>query len=34
VLGRVWRLFRDHGITIPYPQRVIHAPRDAAPPLP
>ena len=34
VLGRVWRLFRDHGITIPYPQRVIHAPRDAAPSLP
>lgn len=34
VLGRLWRLFRDHGITIPYPQRVIHAPRDAAPPLP
>jgi small-conductance mechanosensitive channel len=34
VLGRVWRLFRDHGITIPYPQRVIHAPRATAPPLP
>lgn len=34
VLGRLWRLFRDHGITIPYPQRVIHAPRDAAPSLP
>jgi len=34
VLGRLWRLFRDHGITIPYPQRVIHAPRDTAPPLP
>jgi small-conductance mechanosensitive channel len=24
VLGRVWQLFRDHGVTIPYPQRVIH----------
>ncbi len=24
VLGRVWRLFRDNGIAIPYPQRVIH----------
>ena len=24
VLGRVWQLFRDNGITIPYPQRVIH----------
>lgn len=26
VLGRVWHLFRANGITIPYPQRVIHAP--------
>ncbi|EPR10726.1 small-conductance mechanosensitive channel [Sphingobium indicum IP26] len=33
VLGRLWLLFREHGITIPYPQRVIHAARDAAPPL-
>lgn len=24
VLGRVWQLFRDNGITIPYPQRVVH----------
>lgn len=24
VLGRVWHLFRDHGVTIPYPQRVVH----------
>ncbi|MFY9350901.1 MAG: mechanosensitive ion channel domain-containing protein [Sphingobium sp.] len=24
VLGRVWHLFRDHGVTIPYPQRVLH----------
>ncbi|MBH2000247.1 MAG: mechanosensitive ion channel [Sphingomonadaceae bacterium] len=29
VLGRVWHLFRDNGITIPYPQRVIHTPRPA-----
>src|SRR3546814_814404 len=28
VLGRLWLLFREHGITIPYPQRVIHAPRE------
>ena len=34
VLGRLWQLFREHGITIPYPQRVIHTSRDAAPPLP
>ncbi|WP_420142972.1 mechanosensitive ion channel family protein [Sphingobium sp.] len=26
VLGRVWQLFRDHDIAIPYPQRVIHQP--------
>ncbi|WP_150290071.1 mechanosensitive ion channel family protein [Sphingobium estronivorans] len=26
VLNRLWLLFREHGITIPYPQRVIHAP--------
>ncbi|GAY19743.1 potassium efflux system KefA protein [Sphingobium fuliginis] len=31
VLGRLWLLFREHGITIPYPQRVIHAARDSAP---
>ncbi|MFZ2996182.1 mechanosensitive ion channel family protein [Sphingobium sp.] len=24
VLGRLWLLFRDHGIAIPYPQRVVH----------
>ncbi|MET0249568.1 MAG: mechanosensitive ion channel domain-containing protein [Sphingobium sp.] len=24
VLGRLWTLFRAHGITIPYPQRVVH----------
>ncbi|HKY80255.1 MAG TPA: mechanosensitive ion channel domain-containing protein [Sphingobium sp.] len=24
VLNRLWLLFRDNGITIPYPQRVIH----------
>ncbi|NML10934.1 mechanosensitive ion channel [Sphingobium sp. AR-3-1] len=24
VLGRVWQLFRDNNIAIPYPQRVIH----------
>ncbi|CAM8650677.1 MscS Small-conductance mechanosensitive channel [Sphingobium cupriresistens] len=24
VLGRVWQLFRDNDIAIPYPQRVIH----------
>ncbi|MEA3542169.1 MAG: mechanosensitive ion channel [Pseudomonadota bacterium] len=24
VLGRLWHLFRDHGVTIPYPQRVVH----------
>lgn len=28
VLGRVWHLFRDHGIAIPYPQRVIHQAPD------
>lgn len=28
VLGRVWQLFRDHGIAIPYPQRVIHQTPD------
>ncbi|WP_298399587.1 mechanosensitive ion channel domain-containing protein [Sphingobium sp.] len=28
VLGRVWQLFRDHGVTIPYPQRVIHRPPE------
>lgn len=30
VLNRLWLLFRDHGITIPYPQRVIHAPREGS----
>ncbi|MCP1470011.1 small-conductance mechanosensitive channel [Sphingobium sp. OAS761] len=31
VLGRLWHLFRDNGITIPFPQRVIHmAPPDEA----
>ena len=24
VLKRVWRLFREHGIALPYPQRDIH----------
>ncbi|OHD00313.1 MAG: mechanosensitive ion channel protein MscS [Sphingomonadales bacterium GWF1_63_6] len=24
VLGRLWHLFRDHGVTIPFPQRVVH----------
>ena len=24
VLGRLWRLFRAHGIAIPYPQRTLH----------
>ena len=24
VLNRLWILFREHGVTIPYPQRVIH----------
>ncbi|QGP80346.1 mechanosensitive ion channel family protein [Sphingobium sp. CAP-1] len=28
VLGRVWQLFRDHGVAIPYPQRVIHRAPD------
>ena len=23
VLGRLWRLFRDHGVTIPFPQREV-----------
>jgi small-conductance mechanosensitive channel len=32
VLGRLWLLFREHGIAIPYPQRVIHTPRDVTPP--
>ncbi|MEJ7927893.1 mechanosensitive ion channel domain-containing protein [Sphingobium sp. AN641] len=31
VLNRLWDLFRAHGITIPYPQRVIHDDRAAAP---
>ncbi|WP_088184301.1 mechanosensitive ion channel family protein [Sphingobium sp. Z007] len=28
VLGRVWQLFRDNNIAIPYPQRVIHQAPD------
>ncbi|EXS69133.1 mechanosensitive ion channel family protein [Sphingobium sp. Ant17] len=24
VLGRLWHLFRDHGVTIPFPQLVVH----------
>lgn len=31
VLNRVWLLFRDHGIAIPYPQRVLHRAGDSAP---
>lgn len=31
VLGRVWHLFREHGIAIPYPQRVLHDARPARP---
>ena len=30
VLNRLWLLFRDHGITIPYPQRVLHNAADCA----
>jgi small-conductance mechanosensitive channel len=33
VLNRLWHLFRDHGITIPYPQRVIHT-APVLPPVP
>ncbi|WP_336974439.1 mechanosensitive ion channel family protein [Sphingobium aromaticiconvertens] len=29
VLGRVWQLFRDNGIVIPYPQRVVHRAGDS-----
>jgi len=29
VLGRVWQLFRDNDIAIPYPQRVVHQAPDA-----
>jgi small-conductance mechanosensitive channel len=32
VLNRLWRLFRDNGIIIPYPQRVIHHAPDSSPP--
>lgn len=32
VLGRVWQLFRDHDIAIPYPQRVIHQAPDSKQP--
>jgi small-conductance mechanosensitive channel len=32
VLGRVWHLFRDNGITIPYPQRVMHQAQDSKQP--
>lgn len=28
VLNRLWLLFRDHGISVPYPQRVLHDARD------
>ncbi|WP_340266861.1 mechanosensitive ion channel family protein [Sphingobium mellinum] len=31
VLNRVWILLRDNGITIPYPQRVLHQADTAAP---
>ena len=35
VLNRLWLLFRDHGVTIPYPQRVVHAaPAPITPPAP
>ena len=30
VLNRLWLLFRDNGISIPYPQRVLHQAQDAA----
>ena len=29
VLGRLWHLFRDHGVTIPFPQRVVHMARPS-----
>ncbi|MGE4323612.1 MAG: mechanosensitive ion channel domain-containing protein [Sphingobium sp.] len=32
VLGRLWHLFREHGITVPYPQRVIHTVAEIPPP--
>lgn len=32
VLGRLWQLFKDHGIIVPYPQRVIHRVPDQPPP--
>ena len=32
VLNRLWLLFRDNGITIPYPQRVLHHADGAARP--
>ncbi|HEX7877216.1 MAG TPA: mechanosensitive ion channel domain-containing protein [Sphingobium sp.] len=28
VLNRLWLLFRDNGVTIPYPQRVVHTASD------
>lgn len=31
VLGRLWLLFREHGVQVPYPQRVIHTPPAASP---
>ena len=30
VLGRLWHLFRDHGVTIPFPQRVVHMAKPSA----
>ena len=32
VLNRLWLLFREHGITIPYPQRVVHQAAPSARP--
>ncbi len=31
VLSTVWTRFREEGITIPYPQRVVHVERDSPP---
>ncbi|HEX7740893.1 MAG TPA: mechanosensitive ion channel protein MscS, partial [Sphingobium sp.] len=28
VLNRLWLLFRENGIAIPYPQRVVHTASD------
>jgi small-conductance mechanosensitive channel len=30
----IWRIFRAHGVTMPYPQRDVHISRRARPPLP